>query len=125
MSKNISIVVGSLFGDEGKGAHVNYLCSQVNKPLVIRFNGGHQVGHTVVIGDKRHPFSNFGSGTLQGAPTYWSEFCTVSPIGVKKEGQALSKLWKRSNCSLSSLIRKAQHLLLMKKPTFSFTNRSL
>jgi len=92
MSKNVSIVLGLGFGDEGKGAHVNHLCSQVNKPLVIRFNGGHQVGHTVVIGDKRHPFSNFGSGTLRGAPTYWSEFCTVSPIGVQKEGQALAKL---------------------------------
>ena len=92
MSKNVSIVLGTGFGDEGKGTHVNYLCSHVKRPLVIRFNGGHQVGHTVVIGDKRHPFSNFGSGTLQGAPTYWSEFCTVSPIGVQKEGLALRNL---------------------------------
>ena len=92
MSKNVSIVLGLGFGDEGKGAHVNYLCGRANKPLVIRFNGGHQVGHTVVYDDKRHPFSNFGSGTLRGAPTYWSEFCTVSPIGVQKEGKVLRDL---------------------------------
>jgi adenylosuccinate synthase len=87
--RNISVVVGALYGDEGKGSFVNYLCSQSKKPLVIRFSGGHQVGHTVVVGDKRHVFSNFGSGTLVGAPTYWSEYCTLNPVGVKKEGDAL------------------------------------
>lgn len=90
--KNVKIVLGLGYGDEGKGAHVNYLCGQANKPLVIRFNGGHQVGHTVVYDGKRHPFSNFGSGTLRGTPTYWSEFCTVSPVGVQKEGRVLRAL---------------------------------
>lgn len=92
MSINVSIVLGLGFGDEGKGAHVNHLCGQAKNPLVVRFNGGHQVGHTVVLDGKRHPFSNFGSGTLQGTPTYWSEFCTVSPMGVRKEGDVLRKL---------------------------------
>ncbi len=88
----ISLVIGALYGDEGKGSFVNYLCSQAKKPLVIRFNGGHQAGHTVVHNGKRHVFSNFGSGTLQNVPTYWSEFCTLSPTGVKKEGDVLKKL---------------------------------
>lgn len=88
----ISIVLGCLFGDEGKGSFVNYLCSQAKKPLVVRFSGGHQVGHTVVIDDIRHIFSNFGSGTLQGVPTYWSEYCTLSPFGIQKEGNVLRKL---------------------------------
>lgn len=86
---NVSIVLGLGFGDEGKGSTVNWLCTQVNKPLIVRFSGGHQVGHTVVIGDTRHVFSNFGSGTLQGVPTYWSEFCTINPHGVQREGKAL------------------------------------
>ena len=89
LTMNISIVLGMGFGDEGKGAFVNYLCGKVKNPLVIRFNGGHQVGHTVVVGDKRHVFSNFGSGTLSGAHTYWSEYCTVSPNGVMREGKVL------------------------------------
>ena len=88
----ISLVIGTLYGDEGKGSFVNYLCSQAKNPLVVRFSGGHQVGHTVVIGDKRHIFSNFGSGTLQGVPTYWSEHCTLSPFGIQKEGKALREL---------------------------------
>jgi len=86
----ISIVLGLGFGDEGKGSFVNYLCSKAENPLVVRFSGGHQVGHTVAIGAfLRHVFSNFGSGTLLGVPTYWSEYCTLSPTGILKEGNAL------------------------------------
>lgn len=98
----INIIVGLGYGDEGKGSFVNYLCSQAKNPLVVRFSGGHQVGHTVVIGEKRHVFSNFGSGTLQGAPTYWSEFCTVSPIGILKEGNVLRELGVEPKLILNS-----------------------
>jgi adenylosuccinate synthase len=87
--KSIAIILGLGFGDEGKGSFVNYLCTLSKKPLVIRFNGGHQVGHTVVYEGRRHVFSNFGAGTLAGAPTYWSEYCTVNPRAVLKEGDAL------------------------------------
>jgi len=88
----ISIVLGAGYGDEGKGSFVNYLCSREKIDLVVRFSGGHQVGHTVVIGDKRHVFSNFGSGTLQNVPTYWSEYCTISPTGILKEGNVLREM---------------------------------
>ena len=93
MNKNVSIVLGTVFGDEGKGAMVNFLAKDAKKPLIIRFNGGHQVGHQTVLEDgTRHVFSNFGSGTLQGAPTYWSRFCTVSPTGLMKEGRILREM---------------------------------
>jgi len=89
----ISIVLGLGFGDEGKGSFVNYLCSKAENPLVVRFSGGHQVGHTVAIGAfLRHVFSNFGSGTLLDVPTYWSEYCTLSPTGILKEGNALRRM---------------------------------
>lgn len=90
--KSIDIILGTLFGDEGKGSFTNYKCSIKENPLVVRFNGGHQAGHTVVIGDKRHVFSNFGSGTLQNVPTFWSRFCTVSPTGLMKEGKVLREM---------------------------------
>lgn len=89
MRATVSIVIGTLFGDEGKGTQVNYLCDIAERPMVVRFNGGHQVGHTVVLNGVRHVFSNFGSGTLRGVPTFWSRFCTVSPTGVMKEGRVL------------------------------------
>jgi len=87
--KQISIIVGLGYGDEGKGATVNSLIENPKDVVVVRFNGGHQVGHTVVYNGIRHPFSNFVSGTLKGAPTYWSEYCTVNPMAVKKEGDVL------------------------------------
>jgi len=91
-----SIVLGLQFGDEGKGSFTNWLCSQSinNKetPLVIRFNGGHQAGHTVLHNGNRHVFSSFGSGTLQGVTTLWSEYCTVYPIAMLNEWNKLKEL---------------------------------
>lgn len=87
-----SIVLGTQFGDEGKGSFTNYLCSKSYRPLVIRFNGGHQAGHTVKHKDHKHIFSSFGSGTLQNVPTYWSRFCTIYPIAMKNEYLTLKKL---------------------------------
>ncbi len=86
-----SIVLGLSFGDEGKGSTTSYLVSKSNNPLVIRHNGGHQAGHTVVFNGKEHVFSTFGSGTLQGAPTFWSKFCTFYPIAVWNEYNDLTK----------------------------------
>jgi len=78
-------VIGLGFGDEGKGLFTDYLCSQSKNPLVVRFSGGQQAGHTVVSNGIRHVFSNFGAGTLQGAPSYFSKFCTIDPIGIVNE----------------------------------------
>ena len=78
-------VIGAGFGDEGKGLFTDYLCRHADRPLVIRFSGGQQAGHTVVHNGIRHVFSNFGSGTLQGAPSYFAKFCTVDPVGIVNE----------------------------------------
>lgn len=86
------IVLGLGFGDEGKGITTSSLVASLDKPIVVRFNGGHQAGHTVVDGKTRHVFSNFGSGTLHGAPTVWSKYCTFDPAGVYNEFIALRKL---------------------------------
>ena len=85
-------VIGLGFGDEGKGITTDYLASKNPRALITRFSGGHQAGHTVQIGETRHVFSNFGSGTLRGNPTYWSEYCTVDPEGILKEYQILTAL---------------------------------
>lgn len=89
-------VVGAFFGDEGKGQTVHNLCKEIDAKLVVRFSGGHQVGHTVRmkqdVGYIEHTFSNFGSGTLLGIPTYWSKFCTVDPTAARLEYENLKKL---------------------------------
>jgi len=91
MKKNISIVLGAGFGDEGKGQCVH----AISKPndLVIRFSGGHQCGHTVITSDRgKHVFSQFGSGTFNGAATYLSEYCTTYPVALLHEYNALNSL---------------------------------
>jgi len=80
-----SIVIGLGYGDEGKGLTTSFVCDKTDNPLVVRFNGGHQAGHTVVCNGKRHVFSSFGSGTLQGVPTYWSSYCTFYPPSFLRE----------------------------------------
>lgn len=68
------IVVDLFFGDCGKGITTDYL--SIEKPdnsLVIRFSGGSNAGHNVVIDDKSHIHSNYGSGTLRGLPSYFTE----------------------------------------------------
>lgn len=79
-------VIGAGFGDEGKGKVVSYLCQRPGSRLVYRFCGGHQAAHRVVLDNGRHHvFSNFGSGTLQGVPTFWSKHCTIDPVGIMNE----------------------------------------
>lgn len=89
------IVLGTGFGDEGKGHVTDLLCDKIldwyanSKPLVVRFSGGHQAGHTVIANGLKHTFSSFGAGTLRGVPTYWSEFCTFDPVNFMNEYNAL------------------------------------
>lgn len=83
-------MVGLGYGDEGKGLATDYLCAHSANPLVIRFNGGQQAGHTVVTASgQQHTFSTFGAGTLRGIPTYWSSYCTFSPAILLPEYRSL------------------------------------
>jgi adenylosuccinate synthase len=91
----IKVVLGSLFGDEGKGATVQWLCKQAinegKKPLVIRYSGGSQAGHTVYHDAVKHVCSSFGSGVLLGIPTFYSSVSDtlVDPISVYNEFKVL------------------------------------
>jgi len=88
------IVIGMGFGDESKGHVTDWLSAKLPNPIVVRFNGGHQAGHTVVRNGIRHIFSNFGSGTINGTPTYWSKYCTVEPVGLFRELNLLNEKTK-------------------------------
>lgn len=84
------VVVGSSYGDEGKGLMTDYLVRKHEADVVVRFNGGAQAGHTVVTPDNvRHVFSHFSSGTFAGADTYLSQFFVCNPILFMQEWQRL------------------------------------
>lgn len=86
-------VVGASFGDEGKGRTVDFICRETNgSKIVVRFCGGQQAGHGVMIGGNTHVFSSFGSGTLRWVPTYISRYCTIDPISMMKELVVLENL---------------------------------
>ena len=58
-------VAGLGFGDEGKGSVVDFLSRAAGARAVVRYNGGPQAAHHVVLDDGRwHCFAQFGSGTF-------------------------------------------------------------
>lgn len=83
--QEVKAVIGSNFGDEGKGLLTDYFVRAAKEqglsPVVIRFNGGPQAGHTVEWADgSRFVFGHLGSGTFRGAPTYLSRFFLSNPM---------------------------------------------
>src|SRR4249919_465063 len=57
------VVVGSQWGDEGKGKIVDWLSEQAD--IVVRFQGGHNAGHTLVIDGITYKLSLLPSGVLR------------------------------------------------------------
>ncbi len=91
--KNIKVVIGANFGDEGKGLITDYLAYHANNGIVVRFNGGAQAGHTVTSPDgERHVFGHFCSGAFAGLPGYLSEFFVVNPMLFLKELEQLERI---------------------------------
>ncbi len=58
----VSVVIGTQWGDEGKGKIVDLLSETVD--FVVRFHGGNNAGHTVITGGKKYPFHLIPSGIL-------------------------------------------------------------
>ncbi|MBO0736861.1 MAG: adenylosuccinate synthase [Alphaproteobacteria bacterium] len=57
------VVVGAQWGDEGKGKIVDWLSNRAD--VVVRFQGGHNAGHTVVIGNVEYKLSLLPSGVVR------------------------------------------------------------
>lgn len=97
------VVVDLGYGDAGKGSLVDALVRHTRADLVVRFNGGCQAAHNVVLPDGRsHTFSQFGSGSfVPGVKTYLSEHFLWNPISMEAEAQVLvekglSDVWART-----------------------------
>jgi adenylosuccinate synthase len=90
------VVCGLGFGDEGKGTIVDYLCHKHRPDYVVRFNGGAQAAHNVVLPDGRHHvFSQFGSGAFWGTSTFLSEHMLVNPLAMNRERRHLVEVGAR------------------------------
>ncbi len=86
-NKSATVVIGSGFGDEGKGLMTDQAAAPFGADcMVARFNGGAQAGHTVVLPDgTRHVHSHLGSGTLAGAATFLSRHFVSNPLLYHRE----------------------------------------
>ncbi len=63
MNTIVSVIAGMQWGDEGKGKIVDLLSSAVN--YTVRFHGGNNAGHTIVVNNKKYPLHLIPSGVLQ------------------------------------------------------------
>ncbi|MFC7333221.1 adenylosuccinate synthase [Rhodocista pekingensis] len=81
-------VVGSQWGDEGKGKIVDWLSSRAD--VVVRFQGGHNAGHTLVIGDVEYKLSLLPSGVVRpGKLSVIGNGVVVDPWALLREIDAI------------------------------------
>ena len=106
MAKNV-VVVGAQWGDEGKGKIVDWLTSKVDG--VVRFNGGNNAGHTIVVNGNKtvlrlipsgvmHPTMQcyLGNGVVFSPSAFFSELDQLKEHGMDAE----SRLHVAGNCAL-------------------------
>lgn len=87
MAKNI-VVIGTQWGDEGKGKIVDMLTDRVAG--VVRFQGGHNAGHTIVINGNKTILRLIPSGVLRkGVQCFIGSGVVVSPSALMKEIEEL------------------------------------
>jgi adenylosuccinate synthase len=104
--KRAVITVGLGFGDEGKGAAVDFLTRKLGADLVVRYCGGSQAGHNVQLPDgQRHTFSQFGAGTLAPDPprTYLGPNVVIDPLALAREARHLAELGVREPARLLTI----------------------
>jgi len=80
-------VIGSQWGDEGKGKIVDWLSERAD--VVVRFQGGHNAGHTLVIGNKTYKLSLLPSGLVRGKLSVIGNGVVVDPWALLKEIETL------------------------------------
>jgi adenylosuccinate synthase len=77
------VVVGAQWGDEGKGKIVDWLCHRAD--VVVRFQGGHNAGHTLVVGNTTYKLALLPSGVVQGKLSIIGNGVVVDPWALAEE----------------------------------------
>ena len=96
-----NIVLGLMFGDEGKGKVVDFLTDE--KTTVIRFNGGTNAGHTVVTSRGKFKFHLLPSGALRASDIVLGNGMVIDPFALKEE----LEIYKEENSDLRIMISRA------------------
>ena len=80
-------VIGAQWGDEGKGKIVDWLASRAG--MVVRFQGGHNAGHTLVVNGETYKLSLLPSGIVRGTPSVIGNGVVLDPWALKSEVERL------------------------------------
>ena len=80
-------VIGAQWGDEGKGKIVDWLAAKAD--MVVRFQGGHNAGHTLVVGDNVYKLSLLPSGIVTGTPSIIGNGVVLDPWALQSEVEKL------------------------------------
>jgi adenylosuccinate synthase len=76
-------VIGAQWGDEGKGKIIDWLANRAE--IVVRFQGGNNAGHTIVVGEKTYKLSLLPSGVIQGKRSIIGNGVVVDPWSLLEE----------------------------------------
>src|SRR3569832_996270 len=76
-------VIGAQWGDEGKGKIIDWLANRAE--MVVRFQGGNNAGHTIVVGEKTYKLSLLPSGVIQGKRSIIGNGVVVDPWSLIDE----------------------------------------
>jgi adenylosuccinate synthase len=76
-------VIGAQWGDEGKGKVIDWLADRAD--VVVRFQGGNNAGHTIVVGNNVYKFSLLPSGVVQGKLSIIGNGVVVNPWSLLDE----------------------------------------
>ena len=84
------VIVGTQFGDEGKGKIIDVLTEKFD--IVVRYQGGNNAGHTVMVGDEKYILHLIPSGIVRkGKLNIIAHGCVIDPIALEKEIDYLVK----------------------------------
>ena len=81
-------VIGAQWGDEGKGKIVDWLASRAD--MVVRFQGGHNAGHTLVVDGQTYKLSLLPSGIVRGTPSIIGNGVVLDPWALRSEVERIS-----------------------------------
>jgi len=101
-------VVGSQWGDEGKGKIVDWLSAQAD--IVVRFQGGHNAGHTLVIDGATYKMSLLPSGILRGKLSVIGNGVVLDPTALIEE---IDRLTAQGVAITPEILRIAENVVLI------------
>ncbi|QMW23623.1 adenylosuccinate synthase [Sandaracinobacteroides saxicola] len=82
------VVTGAQWGDEGKGKIVDWLSARAD--VVVRFQGGHNAGHTLVVGNQTYKLSLLPSGIVRGTLSMIGNGVVLDPWHFRSEVEKLT-----------------------------------